>query len=132
MSLLVFKKEHHIYTKPLIIKYFFTKAVQPNPPDISDVLKPVNATVRAPDAVRLRCRTRQNPVIQPTVDDWMIDGKPPNADDIRTGRVTSSMGQLVIQNTRQEDSGTYTCILRNTAGTVNVTANVTVTGKKSY
>lgn len=102
-------------------------AVQPNPPDRGDVIKPANATVRAPNAVRLRCRTRQNPVIQPTVDDWMKDGKPLNADDIRTGRLTSSMGQLVIQSTGQDDSGTYTCILRNTAGTVNVTANVTIT-----
>ena len=109
---------------------FLVKAVQSIAPQKSNVIIPLNVTVKAPNAARLQCRTRQNPVIQPTINDWLKDGKPLDADGVRTGRFTSSMGQLVIMNTRQEDSGTYTCILRNTAGTFNVSANVTVEGAK--
>ena len=103
--------------------------MQSKPPEESNIIKPVNITVRAPAAVRIRCRTRQNPVIQPTMDDWLKDGKKLNADDIATGRISSSMGQLVIKSTSEEDSGTYTCILRNSAGDYSVSANVTVEGE---
>ena len=61
--------------------------------------------------------------------DWRKDGKALPAEEIKSGRIGTDSGGLLIKSAQREDSGIYTCILVNSEG--NVTSNgsqVIVTG----
>ena len=74
-------------------------------------------TVQFQDAFSLQCSSRP-PVVYPSVWDWKKDGKPLSASDIRSKRITSKSGTLVVRSAVAKDSGNYTCSLVNSAGSV--------------
>ena len=57
-------------------------------------------------------------MVYPSVWDWKKDGKPLSAEDIKSKRITSSSGTLVVRFAVAEDSGNYTCALVNSVGSV--------------
>jgi len=46
------------------------------------------------------------------------------------GHIKADSGLLTLTNARQEDSGNYTCIVSNTAGTVKKNIWIVVSGKR--
>lgn len=86
-------------------------------PPVFDKIPVKNKTVKFQDAISLRCSSR-TPVIYPSVWDWKKDGKALSVEDIKSKRITSSGGTLVVRFAVAEDSGNYTCALVNSAGSV--------------
>lgn len=101
------------------------------PPDF-EKLPPKSITVKFLAAFQLKCSSKP-PVIYPSVWDWRKDGQPLSVEDIRSKRITSSVGTLVVRSAVAEDSGNYTCELVNSAGSVeNSGTKVVVEGKASW
>ncbi|XP_074615759.1 scavenger receptor cysteine-rich type 1 protein M160-like isoform X2 [Acropora palmata] len=86
------------------------------PPDF-EKMPPKSITVKFLAAFQLKCSSKP-PVIYPSVWDWRKDGQPLSVEDIRSKRITSSVGTLVVRSAVAEDSGNYTCALVNSAGSV--------------
>ena len=86
-------------------------------PPVFDKIPVKNKTVKFQDAISLRCSSRP-PVIYPSVWDWKKDGQSLSVEDIKSKRITSSAGTLVVRFAVAEDSGNYTCALVNSAGSV--------------
>lgn len=57
-------------------------------------------------------------MVYPSAWDWRKDGKPLSVNDIRSRRITSISGTLVVRSAAAEDTGNYTCVLVNSAGSV--------------
>ena len=107
---------------------FISLVVSSTPPKFQTT--PANRTVvRAQELIILLCISKP-PALFPTVWDWRKDGKLLSADDIKSERITSSSGQLLIRSATSADSGNYTCNLVNTAGNItSPQAEVIVHGK---
>lgn len=73
--------------------------------------------VKFQDAFNLECSSRP-PIVYPAVWDWKKDGKLLSAAGISSKRITSASGTLIVRSAVAEDSGNYTCILVNSAGSV--------------
>ena len=73
--------------------------------------------VKFQDAFSLQCFSMP-PVVYPSAWDWRKGGKPLSATDIRSRRITSASGTLVVRSAVAEDTGNYTCVLVNSAGSV--------------
>ena len=71
--------------------------------------------VKFQDAFSLKCSSRP-PIVYPSVWDWKKNGKPLSAPGIRSKRITSASGILIVRSAVAEDSGNYTCTLVNSAG----------------
>ncbi|XP_068740263.1 scavenger receptor cysteine-rich type 1 protein M160-like isoform X1 [Montipora capricornis] len=95
------------------------RAVASKPPEF-DQMPPARKIVKAQEIIGLRCRSKP-PLIIPTVFDWRKDGKALPAEDVKSGRIRTDSGGLLIKSAQRGDSGIYTCILVNSEG--NVTSN---------
>ena len=91
--------------------------------DTTPTEKVVN--VKFQDAFNLECSSRA-PIVYPAVWDWKKDGKPLSAAGIRSKRITSASGTLIVRSAVAEDSGNYTCTLVNSAGSVESNPAVVV------
>lgn len=86
-----------------------------------DQMPPAIMVVKTQDLIALRCRSKP-PRIIPTVFDWRKDGKALPTEDLKSGRISTDSGQLLIRYAQRADSGNYTCRLVNSEG--NVTSNI--------
>ena len=87
-----------------------------------------NITVQFQDAFNLKCTSR-TPAVYPSVWDWKKDGQPFSVEDIKSKRITSSSGTLIVRAAVAEDSGNYTCSLVNSVGSIESSGtNVVVKG----
>ena len=86
-------------------------------------VKPSDVTVEVGQDFRLQCRAQGHP--EPQIK-WQ--GLERMGIDRRIGLVQADK-VIVIQNATASDSGKYTCIASNEAGSVNASAFVTVLGK---
>lgn len=98
-------------------RLFYYFAVVASSPPVFDKTPAKNLSVQFQDAFNLECSSRP-PVVYPSVWDWKKDGKPLSAEDIKSKRITSSSGTLVVRFAVAEDSGNYTCALVNSVGSV--------------
>ena len=65
-------------------------------------------------------------MVYPSVWDWKKDGQPFSAEDIKSRRITSSSGTLIVRSAVAEDSGNYTCELVNSAGSVESSGTMVI------
>lgn len=100
--------------------FFLFEAVASKIPEF-DQMPPAIMVVKTQDLIALRCRSKP-PRIIPTVFDWRKDGKALPAEDLKSGRISTDSGQLLIRYAQRADSGNYTCRLVNSEG--NVTSNI--------
>ena len=84
-----------------------------------------NIIVQFQNAFNLECSSRR-PVVYPSVWDWKKDGQPLSAEDIKSKRITSSSGTLIVRSAVAEDSGNYTCALVNSAGSIESSGTIVV------
>ncbi|XP_041464478.1 deleted in malignant brain tumors 1 protein-like [Lytechinus variegatus] len=86
------------------------------PPSFSD--EPKNRTVNAGSGAIFRCRADGRPSPRVTVRSWLKDGQPLSQLDLNSGRlkVYTSSGSLQFVRTHRQDSGNYTCVIKNTQG----------------
>ncbi|KAI8478938.1 Immunoglobulin super DCC subclass member 3, partial [Branchiostoma belcheri] len=93
-------------------------------------LRPSNRTARLGFAANMACQAAGDPAPSVTVDNWFKNGRPLPAADVTSGRVSVLRnGNLHFSRTHREDSGEYTCLLRNTRGTARVSATLTIEEK---
>ena len=100
--------------------FFLFEAVASKIPEF-DQMPPAIMVVKTQDLISLRCRSKP-PLIISTVFDWRKDGKALPAVDIKTGRISTDSGRLLIRSAQRDDSGNYTCRLVNSEG--SVTSNI--------
>nr|XP_006812538.1 PREDICTED: deleted in malignant brain tumors 1 protein-like [Saccoglossus kowalevskii] len=79
---------------------------------------PSNRTTRLGFNAIMTCVADGNPAPTITIDSWYKDGKPLNPVDVKSGRIKVLLnGNLQFTRTHRYDTGEYTCLIRNTAGT---------------
>ena len=100
-----------------VIENFFFLVIASSPPVLDKRPTEEVVNVKFQDAFNLECSSRP-PIVYPSVWDWKKDGKPLSAAGIRSKRITSSSGTLIVKSAVAEDSGNYTCTLVNSAGSV--------------
>ena len=101
----------------MIENFFFFLVIASSPPVLDKRPTEEVVNVKFQDAFNLECSSRP-PIVYPSVWDWKKDGKPLSAAGIRSKRITSSSGTLIVKSAVAEDSGNYTCTLVNSAGSV--------------
>ena len=97
--------------------YIYLLVIASSPPAFAKNLPERVVNVKFQDAFNLECSSRR-PIVYPAVWDWKKDGKPLSAAGIRSKRITSASGTLIVRSAVAEDSGNYTCTLVNSAGSV--------------
>jgi len=95
----------------------FFLVIASTPPVFDTVPTEMVVTVKFQDAFNLKCSSRP-PIVYPAVWDWKKNGKPLSAAGIRSKRITSASGTLIVRSAVAEDSGNYTCTLVNSAGSI--------------
>ncbi|XP_030832325.1 scavenger receptor cysteine-rich type 1 protein M160 isoform X1 [Strongylocentrotus purpuratus] len=94
----------------------YCTVVSSYPPTFAE--EPKNRTINAGSGALFRCKADGRPTPRVTVSSWLKDGQPLSQRDLSSGRlrVYTSSGSLQFVRTRREDSGNYTCVIRNTQG----------------
>ncbi|XP_072039098.1 scavenger receptor cysteine-rich domain-containing protein DMBT1-like [Amphiura filiformis] len=88
---------------------------------------PENRTARVGFAASLSCVADGENAPPITAENWLKDGQPISNIDLNSQRLrVLSYGNLHFVRTRREDTGVYSCVLRNTMGTVSANATLTV------
>lgn len=121
-SVCLFVQSMHISLPSTMIYWNVTEHPLINVPP-SDVIAKVRGTIS------LRCQAVGIPTPRHT---WQKDGSTLQAQQDSTRRLAiASDGTLSIAGVSISDSGTYTCIVNNVVGSVNVSALVVIQGNVS-
>ncbi|XP_077989453.1 scavenger receptor cysteine-rich domain-containing protein DMBT1-like [Glandiceps talaboti] len=98
------------------------------PPEFK--VTPSNRTTRLGYSAIIACVADGNPAPSITYENWLHNGKPLSPADITSGRINVLInGNLHFSRSHRQDSGEYTCIIRNTAGINSATAYLHVEEK---
>lgn len=111
-----------------LVLYLKYSVVSSYPPTFAE--EPKNRTINAGSGALFRCKADGRPTPRVTVSSWLKDGQPLSQRDLSSGRlkVYTSSGSLQFVRTRREDSGNYTCVIRNTQGVNTSSAILVVKG----
>lgn len=111
-----------------LVLYLKFSVVSSYPPTFAE--EPKNRTINAGSGALFRCKADGRPTPRVTVSSWLKDGQPLSQRDLSSGRlkVYTSSGSLQFVRTRREDSGNYTCVIRNTQGVNTSSAILVVKG----
>ncbi|XP_070543452.1 scavenger receptor cysteine-rich type 1 protein M160-like isoform X2 [Ptychodera flava] len=102
--------------------------VASSPPEFK--VTPSNRTTRLGFSASINCQASGNPAPSITQDSWLHNGKPLNPVDFASGRISVLInGNLHFTRTHRQDTGLYSCIIRNTAGINSASAHLKVEEK---
>lgn len=115
----------------LIIFIISSSAISTEAPKFKST--PEDRTARLGYAASMSCRPDgvfPHPITQ---ENWLKNGQPLSSVDLASQRIrVLSYGNLHFARTRREDTAIYSCVLKNTMGTVTASAQLTVEGMEVF
>ena len=101
------------------------------PPQFERTPEDRTTVIGSPASITCRAKDGSAPLI--TTQNWLKDGKPLSQMELDSGRITAlNFGSLYFSTIRREDTGNYTCVIRNSQGEASASAMLTVEGVFLY
>ncbi|XP_022109511.1 scavenger receptor cysteine-rich type 1 protein M130-like isoform X2 [Acanthaster planci] len=95
------------------------------PPEFKRTPEDRNSSIGTPSSLSCRAKDGSAPTV--TAQNWLKDGEPLPQAELDSGRIVGlNFGSLYFTTTHREDTGNYTCVIRNSQGSSSASALLTI------